>query len=518
MARTPASVNRLWDLLPLVAEDHRIAVTFAVDQGSVFSRSLAEHLADRGALIQSWSDAVDAEYDLALTASDNGDLHELRAPLIRVPHGAGFHRQAAGDPGTISGLRLESLVHDGRIVPDTVVVAHDDQIRRINAMAPDVVPRVLVAGDPCLDRIHTSLSRRQKYREVFRTDGRRMILLCSTWGRFSLYGSNPDLPAQITAALPADRYRVALVLHPNVWSRHGALQVDAWLRHARDAGMIVVPPEEGWRAAIVAADLVLSDHGSLTSYSVGAPRPVLLAADGGPEVVTDSPMRRLLDRLPHLDIERPLRQQLDDAVAGGDIANDIATSIFARPGRAATLLRQRMYEVLNLSEPPWNAVARPVPLPLVEVTEPDAFVVQAKAEGTKLVLQRYPVVWRAEDQPSGHLAARVDVADPELLERAAVVWSDEPLDPRDLLRRWPGARVAICRSADDNRSVAMLRDGTEVETTGAVPCSVAGSALYWWDVHNRREDAYPRWDIDAGANSGTLSLSEVRRAPRPSSG
>jgi hypothetical protein len=507
LARTPAGVNRLWDLVPLIAEDHRIALTFAVDKGSAFSHPLAEHLTSRGALVEDWAAAVAAEYDLALTASDNGDLHTIRAPLMRVPHGVGYHRHLPDQPGAISGLRAESLVHNGIIVPDTLVVAHDDQVDTVRAVAPELASRVLVAGDPCMDRIHASLARRQRYRKALGADGRRLVLLCSTWGRFSLYGSDPDLPARITAQLPADRYRVALVLHPNVWTRHGTLQVEAWLRHANDAGLVIVPPEEGWRAAIVAADVVLSDHGSLTSYSVGASRPVLLAADGGPEVVTASPLRRLLDRLPRLDVESPLLPQLDDVMRHGDIAHDIAASIFARPGRAAALLRQRMYEVLDLPEPPWNAVARPVPTPLVQVSEPDAYAVQVRADGETLVLQRYPVVWRPEDGPSGHLVARADAVDPGVLERAAVVWSDEPQNPRDLLRRWPGARIALCRST------AMLRDGTIVETTGSVPTSVVGSALYWWDVHSRRANACPRWEIDAGVNSGVLT---ARPAPQPS--
>ncbi|MEV6603176.1 hypothetical protein [Kutzneria sp. NPDC051319] len=515
VARTPASVNRLWDLLPLILSDHRIEVTFAVDKGSAFSHPLPEALAGRGALIKDWAEAVAADYDLALAASDNGELHRLRAPLIRVPHGVGFHRNAPAQQGVISGLRPESLVHEGTIVPDTLVVAHEDQAATVRAVAPELASRVLVAGDPCMDRIHASTPRRRKYREALAATDRQLILLCSTWGRFSLYGSDPDLPAWITAALPADRYRVALVLHPNVWTRHGPLQIEAWLRHAADAGMIVVPHEEGWRAAIVAADLVISDHGSLTSYSVGLRRPVVLAADGGPEVVAESPMRRLIDRLPRLDTEKPLLPQLDAAMRRGDIAGDIAGTIFAHPGRSAALLRQRMYEVLGLSEPPWNAVARPLPSPLVKITEPEAFVVQAVSDAKRLVLERFPVVWRAEDQPDGHLAVRADAADPELSERAAVVWSDELEDPRDLLKRWPGARIAICRSTP-NSSVALLRDGTEVETAGDVPCSVAGSALYWWDVHNRRADE--RLDIDAGANSGTLTLSAVRPAPRPSAG
>jgi hypothetical protein len=383
----------------------------------------------------------------------------------------------------------------------------------VRAVAPELTPRVLVAGDPCMDRIRASETGRPGYRKAFGAHGRRLVTLCSTWGRFSLYGKDPDLPAKITAALPADRYRVALVLHPNVWSRHGALQVEAWLRHASDAGMIVVPPAEGWRAALVAADVVVSDHGSLTCYAAGIKRPVLVAADGGPEVVPHSPMRRLLDRLPRLDEKGPLCQQVDDAMRQGDRTGDIVESIFARPGRAAALLRQRMYEMLRLPEPPWHAVTRPVPTPTLNVTEPDALVVQAEQVDERLVLQRFPVVWNAGEQPSGHLVARDDVADPELLERAAVVWSDEPREPRELLRRWPGARIAVCPKASGGIT-AGLRDGTDIAAQGNVATSVAGSVLYWWDVHNRR--AQQKWDVDAGVHSGRLSLRAARQEKRPS--
>ncbi|MFC0540263.1 hypothetical protein [Kutzneria chonburiensis] len=502
MARTPAGINRLWDVVPLIAADHRIAITFAVDEGSAFSRALAEELAAKGALVEQWEEAVRGEYDLALAASDNGELHRLRAPLMRLPHGVGYHRTTPD--GTISGLRAESLLHEGEIVPETLVVAHDDQLGTVRAVAPELTPKVLVAGDPCMDRIRASETGRAGYRKAFGADGRRLVVLCSTWGRFSLYGKDPDLPAKVTAALPADHYRVALVLHPNVWSRHGTLQVRAWLRHASEAGMIVVPPEEGWRAALVAADVVVSDHGSLTCYAVGIERPVLIAADGGPEVVPHSPMRRLLDRLPRLDRQSPLRQQLDDTIRQGDIAGDIAESIFSRPGRAAALLRQRMYEMLRLPEPPWHAVARPVPVPAVRISEPDAFVVQAQQDGEQLVLQRFPVVPSVEERPSGYLVARDDGADPGLLERAAVVWSEENQEPRELLRRWPGARIAVCRNASGDIT-AELRDGTEVVAQGSVSVSMAGSVLYWWDVHNRRRQQ--KWHVDAG----TLSL----RATRP---
>ncbi|MFI9382453.1 hypothetical protein [Kutzneria sp. NPDC052558] len=522
LVRNPASVSRLMDIVPILAQDYRVAFTFTVDDGSAFSGPLVDYLVGCGAVVEDWATALKGEYDLALTASDNGDLHEIRVPLIGMPHGAGLNRLSLDQPGVISGLNPESLVHKGKIVLDTLVVSHENQIDTVRAVAPELVPRVLVAGDPSMDRIRASMASRSRYRAALGAEGRRLVLLCSTWGRNSLLAGDTDLPAWVAAQLPADHNRVVLVLHPNIRNYHGDLQVDAWLKEATRSGVAVVPSEQGWHAAIVAADVVISDHGSLSSYAVGAGRPVLLAADGGPEVVPGSPMARLLERLPRLDVASPLHPQLDDAMARGDIAGDIAETIFSRPGQAITLLRQRIYTVLGL-KPRRPIVIEPAPPPVVRLSEPDAFDVEVRADGTRLVMLRYPVVEHlkaenedrpeAEDRSTGrHRVARADTSVPGTYQRVAVVWSEEPEEPGELLIHWPGARVAICGS------VAMLRDGTRVEITGSVPTSVAGSAVYWWDVRNRRENADQRWEIDVGANSGTLTLSVAPPAPRPPEG
>ncbi|MCK2244426.1 MULTISPECIES: hypothetical protein [unclassified Crossiella] len=493
----------MWDVLPLLLTDPRVAVTFAVDNGSVFSHRIRDHLAEAGARTVDWDTALTRRYDLALAASDNGELHRVRAPLILLPHGIGYHRRSPSDPTAISGLRRSALVRRNRIIPHTLVVAHDHQLAVIASVEPRLLPRALVAGDPCLDRIRVSEPRRREYRTAFGADRRELVLLCSTWGRHSLFGACTELPARILAALPTDRFRCALVLHPNVWAQHGVLKINALLRRATDAGLAVVPPEQGWQAAIVAASLVISDHGSLSSYSVGAGRPLLLATDGGPEVVPGSPLDHLRQRLPRLRLDEPLEPQIEQAL-GQDPGS--AAAIFARTGQAAAILRARMYAVLGLPEPAWKALPEPLPTPEITMAEPDALRVRVSGT-TTLTMRRYPVV-PGESEPPGHLAVSEHAADPEQLERAAVVWSaarHDCLADADewgavTLRRWPGAQVAVTEVAPGS-IVALFRDGHRLTGQATVPRSLAGSALYHWIPLGRPGTELT---IQAGANSGVL--------------
>src|SRR5260370_26306751 len=78
--------------------------------------------------------------------------------------------------------------------------------------------------------------------------------------------------------LPADSYQVAAILHPNAWHWHSPRQVRAWHAENMRRGLLLIPPEEGWRAVLAAADVIVGDHGSVTYYGASTGVPVLLAA------------------------------------------------------------------------------------------------------------------------------------------------------------------------------------------------------------------------------------------------
>lgn len=84
------------------------------------------------------------------------------------------------------------------------------------------------------------------------------------------------------------------------------------------AGLLVIPPQEGWRATIVASDPVVGDHGSTSLYSAAAERAVLLAATGLDELDPDSPTAEFGRRAVRLDPTGDLHALLREAGAAAE--------------------------------------------------------------------------------------------------------------------------------------------------------------------------------------------------------
>jgi hypothetical protein len=510
IVRSPAALNRLLDVIPVFEGDTRIELIFAVDGGSRFSDGLATRLAAAGARLVDWRQALSRSWDLALAASDNGDLHRVTAPLVLLPHGAGYQRFAAHEPGEISGLRRSTLVRNDRVVPSKLVVSHPGQLDILRAVEPRLLPHAVVTGDPCFDRISVSAGRRDEYRAAFGTAGKRMVLLCSTWGPNSLFGRQPDLATRVVAGLETDRFRTALVLHPNVWARHGPLQIRTWLHPALDAGLVLVPPDEGWRAALVAADLVVSDHGSLTSYAAGIGLPVLVAEDGGLEVVPGSPIDVLRRSLPLLRRDVPLGEQMDVATKPPDVTE----SIFAYSGHAVERLRTAIYGELKLPPPELPARTRPVPVPDVPLTTPTVYAVRSElrhepGDRATVVLQRFPAITYDEDQPHArHLAANDAEADPGWLERASVVWRDRQHDSVAEARKWARTlpNLVVVARIRHGGLLVVIRGKGELPVVGTDDAALVGSAIHACVVRGVPLAALRRLDITAGTASTTVQL------------
>ncbi|MGH3390884.1 MAG: hypothetical protein ACRDOO_18620 [Actinomadura sp.] len=310
-------------------------------------------------------------------------------------------------------------------MPSAIVLSHEEQLTRLVRECPAAAPAAVVAGDICFDRLTVSLPWRERYRTVLGLRaGRRLIVVTSTWGSRSLLGSRPELFAQLLAELPADEYQVAAVVHPNVWHGHGPWQLRAWLADCRRAGMLMIPPREGWRAALVAADGVVGDHGSVTLYGAALGRPTLLGAFGHDDVDPETAIAELGRRAPHLAGDRPLREQIETALADHDGLSGLAEQAFAARGRSAEILRDTMYDLLGVVPP-----ARPARLSAVPPAVPEprpwdhgerpallaTTTIEAGSGGVPVVrVERYPVETadlRAVPLPGPHLV--VDAADPD---------------------------------------------------------------------------------------------------------
>ncbi len=361
--------TRLGDLLPLLEADHRIQVLFTVPAVDDAWPGVEEYVHSAGGVTIPWHQVLRTRFDLALAASFS-QIDRICAPVLVVPHGVGGGRSRrspwieAGATGRVRPRDL--LVRDGRVVPAAVAVAHESDARRLRAGCPEAADRIVVAGDPCYDRITASAPHRERYRAALgvRPD-QRLVVLSSTWSRYSLFGGDRDVWDRVMTELPADAYRVVAALHPNTWATHGRRQVLAWLTHQMASGLGVLPPQDGWRAALAGADAVIGDHGSVTAYGAAIGVPTLLTAASADDVPDDGIAAVLRERCPTIEPDRSLAGQLQHAMAGrsAERGEVLARQLTSCPGRSAAVLRTTMYRLLGLTEPARAVPVSPVPLP-----------------------------------------------------------------------------------------------------------------------------------------------------------
>ncbi|GAA3851538.1 hypothetical protein [Streptomyces sedi] len=493
VARTVTSVVRVLETLPAVVRgDPRIAVVFAHDPASAFQDGVLRLLEENDCRVLPASRLAEIRPDLILSASENVPAETGSCPVLVLPHGVGFQKLVPARRGSgvrVSGVVSDRLLESGRA---WLALSHPDQRAQLEESHPASRNRTLLLGDPCFDELRASLPRASAFRRRLGVpDGKRLVVLSSTWGRASLLGDDPRLPGRVLARLPFDEYRVAAILHPNVWAAHGSWQIRALLAPALDAGLLLMPTVHAWRAALVAADVVVGDHGSVTLYGAALGKPTLLGAFGAGEVVPGTAVDLLGRAAPRLDGRRDLIAQLELALReqGPEHYAEVRDAAFAEPGSAVSRLRSAVYRLLDLAEPP-----SPPPRGTVSVSGPRATEVRSwlvttslsTREGHTVVTTRRhpaPAVEAHEEAYEGvvpehgpvrHLASREDEPDERLVESASVVLGEEAArDERAAgdwiaatLRRLPGSLAAAVALASPGRHLVGLRDGRLVEASG----------------------------------------------------
>ncbi|MER5222987.1 hypothetical protein [Streptomyces flaveus] len=379
VVHTVIAGQRLLDTTRLLEGDIRVQ-TFFTQAPDVFGNGVAEFLDQTGGLVMPWSQVVQTHFDLALAAS-HGSLHELHSPVIVLPHGAGHNKLTpAGRPGRpvaqrgVYGLSRQRLVRDGAVVPEVIVLAHHEELTRLGRECPEALPVAEVVGDPCFDRIAASLPFRALYRDALGARaGQRLILVCSTWGPDSLLGQGWEVLERLVGELPQDEFRIAALLHPHVWNTHGAWQVRAWLAGLGRSGLSLVSPYGDWTGAVVAADYIVGDHGSVTLYGAMTGVPVLMAGRPDADVDPSSPLAELMSFAPRLRGDRPLRPQLRRSLATCRTHRHerVASRISSEPGRFSRKMRALLYRKLRLRAPAIRTTTEPARLPItVRYDEP----------------------------------------------------------------------------------------------------------------------------------------------------
>jgi hypothetical protein len=367
---TPTSLLRLEDITLLLEDDLRIQLIYTQVPDHL-GNGVAQKLQQLEVRTIPWQEAVCRTFDLTISASlhQMGEVGAVRR--FTAPHGAGYNKLwpswATDESGErqVYGLDRRSLLgEDNQPIFDAIVLPHHDHVATLTRQCPEAVAAAIIAGDPCYDRLCASLGAKDKYRSRLGVrDAQVLVAVSSTWGQRSLLGSQRDLLLRLTSELPVT-HRVIATLHPAVWSEHGSRQVRTWLRDARAAGIDLIDAGEDWRALVAAADVMIADHSSLAVYASSVKVPLLLSHFAHDDVDPHSVMAELADRSPRLCPSTPLLEQLQNARRAQPAQWDVSCRrISTVKGQSAAILRQKLYQLLDLSEPSTGANWPLVPVP-----------------------------------------------------------------------------------------------------------------------------------------------------------
>lgn len=362
----------LGDVVPLLENDLRVQVIYTHPPAALFAAGTRDFLKRLGGVRLPWQLATQHRFSLALAAHP-GLLEQVHAPVVSFPHGAAgcsklnsrwdmdgplATREAAGPDRA-------RLVYHGRVIASAHLLATCEEANLVLRSCPEAAPVTHVTGDPVYDRLLASIPSRQPYRDALGTGDRTLVTVSSTWGPSSLLGGRPSFLADLMRQLPSHKYQVAAILHPNTWCWHGRRQTVSWLSDCIASGLALIPPEEGWRAAAAASDLVIGDSGSIARYAAAAGVPVAIGMHPAAEVVPGSPADELAAVAPRLNHDSPYLPQLESVIAAWvpERRFPIQSRITDLPGRAASEIRSRLYALLDLAEPEWPPRTEPVPAP-----------------------------------------------------------------------------------------------------------------------------------------------------------
>jgi hypothetical protein len=370
MVPTITAGHRLNDVLPLLEADHRVQTVFTVPQTTDSWHGVEDYVRGLGGLVMPWHQAIRHTFDLVLTASHR-EIDRVHGKVMILPHGAGnlmsrrLSRKAGGATMPTTGLDRELLTFRGRVIPSVIALTHESELEALRESCPEAVHTAVIAGDICLDRILAGLPLREHYRRALGiSEDQKLITVSSTWSPESTFGHCFELYRKLRDELADERYRLAAVLHPNVWAVHGQWQVRTWLADCLRAGLLVIPPEQGWEATMVASDLVVGDRGSTTMYAAAIGKPVLLATFPDDNVWSGSLADALARGTARLDHNSMLAPQLEKLIGQPvETGSELAGLISSRPAAAAPILRSAMYRLLGLSEPARQVPVSPVALP-----------------------------------------------------------------------------------------------------------------------------------------------------------
>lgn len=298
-------------------------------------------------------EAISLPWDMALFGTHGSDLFFGRTTArVHVQHGIGAGKRVDGHNFTY-GPRW--ALWRGQPKYEVMLEASHAVRDRAVAACPQLGPVITVVGDLAADRLLASLPARDTYRQALGiAPDETAILVTSTWGPYGLMARMGPrlLPALLRLS---GKRRVMLTMHPHLWSghhgdrRHWARRLSAYVH----GGLLVCHPDETWVPYLAAADIAVTDHGSLGVYwsllsrpTITIPAPTHLCAPGSRIAALHHSSLTLADP----DV---LDETITKALATFDPENHAGQrdAVVSYPGQAARRVRDALYQLLHLTPP-----------------------------------------------------------------------------------------------------------------------------------------------------------------------
>jgi len=447
-----ALARLFFDLLPLLERDPRLHVAFAVIPGSHFEWAAHRFLRERerlgAAVVLDWSMVERYGPELIVSCSPSDELFSFGVPFMVLTHGAGNNR-VRDDLSGVYGLAPEQLLGPGepgrRRVVDWLPLAGRAAMEQLARDCPEALGAAEIVGDLCLERMLGSLVKRREYRKALGIGrDQKFIVMASTWGALSLIGeSRSTLLERMFRELPMERFALGAVPHPNIEHGDGP-SMSGLLAPRLENGLLMPQVHEGWRAMLIAADLVVGDSGSVTQYAGAIRRPILLSAFGYDQMPPDGALAGIGKAAPWLDQVKPLIPQLLEAIERGPVLD--YGGILAADRSPSALITAKIHAMLGI---PAYPLPEPKILPVTALNDRCAPAVCWRFVPGRGGGSTFPV--SVPEEAHGLVVVRFEPCDDKrLLARADVVLHHDshtgPDEARlvlvELMEDWAHCRIA----------------------------------------------------------------------------
>ena len=291
-----------------------------------------------------WDLFVSADHVLSSWQPDKGS-----PPLLMTGHGGQGKTFGGGQP---YGFRRSSILDiTGKSKYACIFETRESDRLAVIKLVPELKNIVKTVGSWQYDEIQEKAKNRAGYRKGFGFNGKdRVIFVISSWGKDCLLNQmgGPLIEECIDLS---GKYKFIFSVHPNEYKDCGDGQ-RVWgneLQKLRKYGILVREPEEDIAPYLVASDVVICDHSSVSQQAGLLEKRMIFPPIKPCLIWSESVTRKLIDISPTMNRPEDLDELLRFPPQRGAVdRHEIAKQINPTPGEYATRARKEVYRLLKL--------------------------------------------------------------------------------------------------------------------------------------------------------------------------